>query len=40
MLREQNKAFQLLEKVFGRRRLNEIIEQARGFKKSKQRDAR
>ena len=40
MLREQNKAYQLLEKVFGRRRLNEIIEQARGFKKSKQRDAR
>ena len=40
MLREQNKAYQLLEKVFGRRRLNEIIEQARGYKKSKQRDAR
>ena len=40
MLREQNKAYQLLEKVFGRRRLNEIIEQARGFKKPKQRDAR
>ncbi len=40
MLREQNKAYQLLEKVFGKRKLNEIIEQARGFKKSKQRDAR
>ena len=40
MLREQNKAYRLLEKVFGKRKLNEIIEQARGFKKSKQRDAR
>ena len=39
-LREQNKAYRLLEKVFGKHRLNEIIEQARGFKKSKQRDAR
>ena len=39
-LREQNKAYRLLEKVFGKRKLNEIIEQARGFKKSKQRDAR
>ena len=37
MLREQNKAYRLLEKVFGKRKLNEIIEQARGFKKSKQR---
>lgn len=37
-LREQNKAYRLLEKVFGKRKLNEIIEQARGFKKSKQRD--
>ena len=40
MLRKQNKAYQLLEKVFGKRKLNEIIEQARGIKKSKQRDAR
>jgi hypothetical protein len=40
MLREQNKAYRLLEKVFGKHKLNEIIEQARGFKKSKQRDAR
>ncbi len=40
MLREQNKAYRLLEKVLGKRKLNEIIEQARGFKKSKQRDAR
>ena len=40
MLREQNKAYRLLEKVFGKQKLNEIIEQARGFKKSKQRDAR
>ncbi len=39
-LREQNKAYRLLEKVFGKQKLNEIIEQARGFKKSKQRDAR
>lgn len=39
-LREQNKAYRLLEKVFGKRKLNEIIEQARGYKKSKQRDAR
>ena len=35
MLREQNKAYRLLEKVFGKRKLNEIIEQAREFKKSK-----
>lgn len=40
LLRKQNKAYHLLEKVFGKRRLNEIIEQARGIKKSKQRDAR
>lgn len=40
MLREQNKGYRLLEKVFGKRKLNEIIEQARGYKKSKQRDAR
>lgn len=40
MLREQNKAYRLLEKVFGKHKLNEIIEQARGFKKSKQRDTR
>ena len=40
MLREQNKAYRLLEKIFGKQKLNEIIEQARGFKKSKQRDAR
>ena len=40
MLREQNKAYRLLEKVFGKHKLNEIIEQARGYKKSKQRDAR
>ena len=40
MLREHNKAYRLLEKVFGKHKLNEIIEQARGFKKSKQRDAR
>ena len=40
MLREQNKAYRLLVKVFGKYKLNEIIEQARGFKKSKQRDAR
>lgn len=40
MLRRQNKAYQLLERVFGKRRLNDLIEQARGFKKSKQRDAR
>ena len=39
-LREQNKAYRLLEKVLGKRKLNEIIEQARGYKKSKQRDAR
>ena len=39
-LREQNKAYRFLEKVFGKRKLNEIIEQARGFKKQKQRDAR
>ena len=32
--------YRLLEKVFGKRKLNEIIEQARSFKKSKQRDAR
>lgn len=40
MLREQNKAYRLLEKVFRKHKLNEIIEQARGFKKSKQRDTR
>lgn len=40
MLREQNKGYRLLEKVFGKCNLNEIIEQARGYKKSKQRDAR
>lgn len=40
MLREQNKAYRLLEKVFGKHKLNEIIEQAREFKKSKQRDTR
>ena len=40
MLREQNKAYRLLEKVFGKRKLNEVIEQARGYKKSKQRGAR
>ena len=40
LLREQNKAYRLMEKVFGKRKLNEIIEQARGFKKSKQRDVR
>lgn len=40
LLRKQNKAYHLLEKVFGKRRLNEIIEQARGIKKSKQRDVR
>lgn len=40
VLREQNKAYRLLEKVFGKHKLNEIIEQARGYKKSKQRDAR
>lgn len=40
MLLEQNKGYRLLEKVFGKRKLNEIIEQARGYKKSKQRDAR
>lgn len=40
MLREQNKAYRLLEKVFGKSKLNDIIERARGFKKSKQRDAR
>ena len=40
MLREQNKAYRLLQKVFGKHKLNEIIEQARGFKKSKQRDTR
>lgn len=39
-LREQNKAYRLLEKVFGKRKLNEIIEQARGYEKLKQRDAR
>ena len=39
-LREQNKAYRLLEKVFGKHRLNDLIEQARGYKKSKQRDAR
>lgn len=39
-LREQNKAYRMLEKVFGKCRLNDLIEQARGFKKSKQRDAR
>ena len=40
MLREQNKGYRLLEKVFGKRKLNEIIEQSRSIKKSKQRDAR
>ena len=40
MLREQNKAYRLLEKVFGKHKLIEIIEQARGFKKSKQRNTR
>ena len=40
MLREQNKAYRLLEKVFGKHRLNDLIEQERGYKKSKQRDAR
>ena len=40
MLREQNKAYKLLEKVFGKRQLNEIIEQAKVIKKSKQREAR
>ena len=39
-LREQNKAYRLLEKVFGKHKLNEVIEQARGYKKSKQRNAR
>ena len=37
---EHLKYERLLEKVFGKRKLNEIIEQARSFKKSKQRDAR
>ena len=40
MLREQNKAYKLLEKVFGKNKLNEIIEQAKVIKKSKQREAR
>ena len=40
LLREQNKAYRLLEKVFGKRQLNEIIEQAKVIKKSKQREAR
>ena len=39
MLREQNKAYQLLEKVFGKNKLNEIVEQAKVIKKSKQREA-
>ena len=40
MLREQNKAYQLLEKVFGKRQLNDLVEQAKVIKKSKQREAR
>ena len=40
MLREQNKAYQLLEKVFGKRQLNDLVEQAKVIKKSKQRETR
>ena len=40
MLREQNKAYRLLEKVFGKNKLNEIVEQAKVIKKSKQRETR
>ena len=40
LLREQNKAYRLLEKVFGKNKLNEIVEQAKVIKKSKQREAR
>ena len=40
LLREQNKAYRLLEKVFGKNKLNEIVEQAKIIKKSKQREAR
>ena len=40
MLREQNKAYQLLEKVFGKNKLNDLVEQAKVIKKSKQREAR
>ena len=40
MLQEQNKAYRLLEKVFGKRKLNEIVEQAKVIKKSKQRETR
>ena len=39
LLREQNKAYRLLEKVFGKNKLNEIVEQAKVIKKSKQREA-
>ncbi|MBQ3417587.1 MAG: plasmid recombination protein [Ruminococcus sp.] len=40
LLREQNKAYRLLENVFGKNKLNEIVEQAKVIKKSKQREAR
>lgn len=40
LLREQNKAYRLLEKVFGKNKLNEIVEQAKVIKKSKQRETR
>ena len=38
LLREQNKSYRLLEKSFGKRRLNDLIVQLNVFKKSKQHD--
>ena len=40
LLREQNKGYRLLGKVLGKRRLNDLIEQARSTKKTKQRTER
>lgn len=40
LLREQNKGYRLLGKVLGKRRLNDLIEQARSTKKIKQRTER
>ena len=40
MLREQNKAYQMLERFFGRSKLHDIIEQVRNYRNSRQRDER
>ena len=40
ILREQNKAYQMLERFFGRSKLHDIIEQVRNYRNSRQRDER